>query len=345
MQKHSATRSTLTAAEARHLLATKASMELFALGISAHTIDMMMREVALPLLFATGQLPCTATMLREGGACDDEVRDLKIHLCTLLAGIPVALFVDGSDTHFSHGKKIVHVMADSAALDHPMLLAVRLENDVSCNAVYYSALLNDIIDEYQLNRSNIVGVATDNTSVMPNGVRLAGLPHLPCAVHVIDLMLEGIAKELGFHDLLGWREFAGRSVPRRADMAKAGLNVACCRGEQWEVASTPLAPLHPSIHPSIQPASCTHHRRHCAVPAHKFGFALPWLEEFASPRWKAYAEYIRKYPAPAKGDEEGTNFAALRGNMLDKVDSVYARAAVIAGWDLCAPAVRLLQDA
>ena len=107
-------------------------------------------------------------MLREGGACDDEVRDLKIHLCTLLAGIPVALFVDGSDTHFSHGKKIVHVMADSAALDHPMLLAVRLENDVSCNAVYYSALLNDVIDEYQLNRSNIVGVATDNTSVMPN---------------------------------------------------------------------------------------------------------------------------------------------------------------------------------
>ena len=251
MQKHSATRSTLTAAEARHLLATKASMELFALGISAHTIDMM-REVALPLLFATGQLPCTATMLREGGACDDEVRDLKIQLRrTLLAGIPVALFVDGSDTHFSHGKKIVHVMADSAALDHPMLLAVRLENDVSCNAVYYSALLNDVIDEYQLNRSNIVGVATDNTSVMPKGVRLAGLPHLPCAVHVLDLMLEGIAKELGFHDLLGWRrEFAGRSVPRRADMAKAGLNVACCRGEQWEVASTPFAPLHPSSQPA-----------------------------------------------------------------------------------------------
>ena len=102
MQKHSATRSTLTAAEARHLLATKASMELFALGISAHTIDMM-REVALPLLFATGQLPCTATMLREGGACDDEVRDLKIQLRrTLLAGIPVALFVDGSDTQFIH---------------------------------------------------------------------------------------------------------------------------------------------------------------------------------------------------------------------------------------------------
>ena len=255
MQKHSATRSTLTAAEARHLLATKASMELFALGISAHTIDMMMREVALPLLFATGQLPCTATMLREGGACDDEVRDLKIHLCTLLAGIPVALFVDGSDTHFSHGKKIVHVMADSAALDHPMLLAVRLENDVSCNAVYYSALLNDVIDEYQLNRSNIVGVATDNTSVMPKGVRLAGLPHLPCAVHVLDLMLEGIAKELGFHDLLGWHEFAGRSVPRRADMAKAGLNVACCRGEQWEVASTPFAPLQPAsqLHPPPSP--------------------------------------------------------------------------------------------
>ena len=101
----------------------------------------------------------------------------------------------------------------------------------------------------------------------------------------------------------------------------------------------------PSSQPASQPASCTHHRRHCAVPAHKFGFALPWLEEFASPRWKAYAEYIRKYPAPAKGDEEGTNFAALRGNMLDKVDSACARAAVIAGWDLCAPAVRLLQDA
>ena len=40
MQKHSATRSTLTAAEARHILATKASMELFALGISAHTIEL-----------------------------------------------------------------------------------------------------------------------------------------------------------------------------------------------------------------------------------------------------------------------------------------------------------------
>ena len=93
--------------------------------------------------------------------------------------------------------------------------------------------------------------------------------------------------------------------------------------------------------------------QHCStpyarVPVHKFGFALEWLKEFASLRWDAYANFIRNYPAPAKstvGDSDGSNFAALRSNMVDPKESAYARAAVIAGWDLCAPAVRLLEDA
>ena len=219
-----------TSSDAQRQIGHLAAVLLFAAGLSGSQIAYVGKTV-LPLLLASRQLPSDTTLLKEAGVLDAEVARLRSHFRSKLREIPIALFVDGSDTHYCGSKKIIHVMADSAALDHPMLLTVRVEDEASCNAQYISTLLSDVIEEYELDRDHIVGVATDNTAVMPKGVRLAKLTHLPCAVHVIDLMLDGIAGELGFRDLLGWREFVAHSPARRAEMSKAGLNVACCRGQ------------------------------------------------------------------------------------------------------------------
>ena len=153
---------------------------------------------------------------------------MKAHLCALLVGIPVALFIDGSDTHCSGFKKIIHVMADSAALDHLMLLAVQLEDEKSCNAAYVSTLLKDDITEYGIDRSQVV-VATDNTAVTPKGVRLAGLAHLPCVAHVIDLILG---------DLFGWRASSFLDRPHVArtwrERGSTSLVAAVSRAERQD---------------------------------------------------------------------------------------------------------------
>ena len=162
---------------------------------------------------------------------------MKAHLCALLVGIPVALFIDGSDTHCSGFKKIIHVMADSAALDHLMLLAVQLEDEKSCNAAYVSTLLKDDTTEYGIDRSQVV-VATDNTAVTPKGVRLAGLAHLPCVAHVIDLILGGIADALGFRDLFGWRASSFLDRPHVArtwrERGSTSLVAAVSRAERQD---------------------------------------------------------------------------------------------------------------
>ena len=163
-------------------------------------------------------------------------------------------------------------------------------------------------------------------------------------------MLKGIADELGFRDVLGWRNFLARSPAHRAEMANAGsmLPAAAVSGVVGNTSDATRALLrvictcitYRSVNASLHP-TCN------AAPAHKFGFALDWLKEFASPRWDDYAVFIKDYPAPAsaRSDADGTNFATLRTNMLGTDDAVYARAAVRIGWDLCKSAVPLLQDA
>ena len=222
-------RSTVTAIEAKAELGMLAAMQLFSLGASAHFIDAV-RTSVLPLLLSARTLPSDSALLAPQRGLDEQATMLRARLRAVLRGIPVSLFVDGSDTKYSRRKKIIHVMADSAAIDHPVLLLVRLEDEASCDAPYFTRLLADVITEYELDRNNIVGVATDNTYVMPKSVRDAKLTHLPCAAHVIDLMLEGMASELGYRTLLGWRDFVGRSSARRAEMTKRGLSVACCQG-------------------------------------------------------------------------------------------------------------------
>jgi hypothetical protein len=336
-------RAALTASESQFKMGCMAATELFAAGLSARQVEMV-RQRALPLLLAARTVPVAQTLLKEGGVLDQETAALTAHLIRTLDGIPVVLYVDGSDTDYSSGKKIIHVVADSIMLDAPMLLEVRLEDEASCDTEYYAKLLPEVIEKYHIDRANVVGVATDNTAVMPAGVRAAGLQHLPCVTHVMDLMLEAIAKELGFRELLGWREFVSKSAARRKQMKSAGLDVACCRGEFdyfnipccWTMRHPVFAPRHP----------------HHVVPAHKFGFALGWLKELST-RWEDYAAFLKSCPAPKKpsakdADEKAfeeqlyTNYQALRLNMGDGKDGAFARVAVLVGWDLCLPAVRLL---
>ena len=81
-----------------------------------------------------------------------------------------------------------------------------------------------------------------------------------------------------------------------------------------------------------------------AVPGHKFGFALGWLEEFSTSRWQKYQDFISEYPPPAstaRDAEEASQFRTLVSRMKDPV----AKAAVRVGWELCRPAKRLLDDA
>jgi hypothetical protein len=63
----------------------------------------------------------------------------------------------------------------------------------------------NIIREFGLRKDDTVGIATDNTAVMPRFVRDAGFEHFPCVAHVANLMLCAILKVLGLKDQPGWR--------------------------------------------------------------------------------------------------------------------------------------------
>ena len=213
-------------ARCRHL----AGAALTCIGVPAHQIDLM--RALWPLFQAGDGLPSDTTLLRpETGSLALETAALKKRFIGLLAGIPLALYTDAADTRYNRGCKIIHVMADSALLDHPMLLRVAVETSASCNANYYKDLLLSTMAEYNIQARNVVCVSTDNTAVMPAAVRLAKLPHAPCTVHVISLMLHSIANELGIRELFGWREFVQHSSQRRAAMRAAGLMPQHCAGK------------------------------------------------------------------------------------------------------------------
>ena len=57
---------------------------------------------------------------------------------------------------------------------------------------------------------------------MPKSVKLAKMLPLPCAAHLLNLMLKAFAEAMDFSNLFGWRLFVDDSS-RRKEMSAAGL--------------------------------------------------------------------------------------------------------------------------
>jgi hypothetical protein len=219
-----AERGSITEREAHAELGALAACKLYRLCLSGNAVNEI-RAMPEVLLKALRRSPAKSTMLGEGGHADEQVSKLTDYLRDLLRAKDVVLAIDGSTTRYAGGGKITLVSAESAELDHPVLLSVYIEVDGACDAEYYCTCLQETIKMYELTTSQIVGVVTDNAAVMPKSVKLAGFQHLPCSAHLLNLMLKAFADALDFSNLFGWRLFVDDAA-RRTAMARAGLEPA-----------------------------------------------------------------------------------------------------------------------
>lgn len=63
------------------------------------------------------------------------------------------------------------------------------------------------MSKFGIQSGDVVGVATDNTAVMPKAVQHAGLSHIPCLAHVGNLMIRAIVDTFDLEPLGGLRAF------------------------------------------------------------------------------------------------------------------------------------------
>jgi hypothetical protein len=196
---------------------------LAAAGLSANQVACMGHLI--PVLAAAEKLPSRPAITGPDGVLDREVAMLEGYLADkVLADIPVVLVVDGSSTHFAGGKKVLNVVAVSSMLDHAVLLLTQLEDDASITAEYIRDLVLRAMAKYKIKRENVVGLCSDNASVNLKAARLLDLPHIPCAAHVINLMVQGVVEELEVGDILGLRLVYANSQQRMAAARKAGAH-------------------------------------------------------------------------------------------------------------------------
>jgi hypothetical protein len=302
-----AARSQLTATDAVNRIAVILCNRLAASGLPAEQIAGM--QDLLPLFKVIDALPSASTLLKEGGAQDSDVAELKKDLARRLEGHQITLYVDASDTKYCGRKKVTLVIADAPTLPHAVLLLVKLEDGAkSCDAAYHVELVVEVCREYGLHKDNIVGIATDNTAVMPRFVRDAGYEHFPCVAHVANLMVGVILKALGLKDLLGWREFFARSKPRCNAAKEAKLDYMACQ-----------------------------------IPEHRFCYALPCLVELVA-KWDDFAALLQSTIDQHRGALSG-NLESLAGSMLAPGVAPIVHAKVVMAIELCKPAERLIQAA
>lgn len=237
-----------------------ACAKLFAMGLSVTAIANIGSDV-LPLLLVAQSLPSARTLLRKDatGILPAQVRSLQAYLTRILADIPIVLVVDGSSTDYSGGAKIAHVLADSSLLPAPALLTVSIVKSESMNALYYADLLKDTMRTYAIDKSNVVGVATDNTNVMPAAVKKAGLQHIPCVAHVINLAVKAITQAFDVEDVLGFRKWLANSPARVAALHAQGL-----------------------------------HPRALKTPEHRFVYTVPALRELLA-GWDGYLKFAETF--------------------------------------------------
>jgi hypothetical protein len=220
-QRVLAERSKLTLKEAQSEYGALAATGLLRRGVSGNTINEI-RLMPEAMLRALRLAPAKSTLLGEGGHADDIVDKFVGTIREQLRGVSVVLAIDGSSTRYAGGGKITLVTAESAELDHPLLLLVDVEQEGACDAEYYRGCLEKVMELYELTPDQIIGVATDNAAVMPKSVKLAKMLPLPCAAHLLNLMLKAFAEAMDFSNLFGWRLFVDDSS-RRKEMSAAGL--------------------------------------------------------------------------------------------------------------------------
>ena len=320
-----------TVKDAKTSARNKAATLLFALGVPAHKVDEM-RGVLLQLLTYSGELPSDTTMLEENGILDEAIiTDLIPGITALLRYMPGSLTVDAKGKNkYADGRSLVHVTFSSAYLPRCVLLhADVVEKGVSKNADYFKRLVTVVMTKFGLTRDQILGIAVDNTAVnpkvspppphththkctsssiffidlFPQFVKEMGFKLLPCASHVINLMVKAILEEYKLTDMLGWKMYFGHSEARRDEAEAAGLKP-----------------------------------RLADVPGNRFAFALPFYREIGTVRvFKLYSEFARSHkPSGEAGKEdESKNYALLLKNMnLRSSDGMFALAQIIVLNDL-----------
>jgi hypothetical protein len=241
-----------------------AAAMLFSLGLSAHAID----EIAGPLLdaiHAAKTLQSDTTLLRKDDGALDSVLKTKLlpYLKSLVAGRKVVITVDKKDQKMAGGRGLVNVIISSAHFNFFILAeADVVDFDVSSDASYYIELVERVIKDFDIKRQDIIGISVDNTAVNPAFVRQMKLQLLPCAMHVINLMLEAAITSFNASDLYGWSSFFAHRYKLRADALKAGV--------KYRVAST---------------------------AGTRFGSKLPFLEELSKPDiFKMWFEFAKAHP-------------------------------------------------
>ena len=70
----------------------------------------------LPLFRVVQSIPSASTLLKQGGAQDNDAAALKAHLAKRLRGHPLTPYIDASDTKYCGRKKVALVIADGAAV-------------------------------------------------------------------------------------------------------------------------------------------------------------------------------------------------------------------------------------
>lgn len=189
-------------------------------GIVPHKLDTVMKP--LRPAFAAVKSLGSADQARKVHI-PTVVKEIEDTLTEVLAATPaVVLMMDGGDVKFGDGQagklSIYDIFAYSAYLPRPLLLeslTVRTGPDGGTDSDEISNMLKTVQEKYGLTAwkkgtpassgipsGTVLGVGTDNASVMRKGAEKAGLFRFACAAHIGNLVVEAMLVELQLCDLL-----------------------------------------------------------------------------------------------------------------------------------------------
>jgi len=278
------------------------AMCLVSYGLSLHMVHKV--EGLRPLFQTSSRLPCTSTLARANGTMDKSVSKVEAEMKRMLSDIPVTLTIDSSSTKFAERQHVVVVCADSAHLDHSLLLDAHVHREAQ-DSSYYAQRLLHVMKMYAIDPINVVGVATDNTATMPKAVWMAKLPHIPCISHVCNLMVGAIGKQFNLTHVLGFRVYLGNSHERVSRLQERGL-----------------------------------HPNELCIPEHRFGYLINALDELCPSqhassdwsKWESYESVVRANPPKKQRAERDAHHEEDAGNyrqLLERLGSVETRCAAL----------------
>ena len=107
---------------------------------------------------------------------------------------------------------ISYILADAYVVDF----------DQSCDANYFSTLIERVIPEFGIQRSDIIGISVNNTAVNPSCVRKMGPELLPCIMDVVNFVIEAGFAAFNATDLFGLTSYFAHRHKLKADAMLAG---------------------------------------------------------------------------------------------------------------------------